>query len=201
MERLGRIISLDPDDVARAMTEIKRSAPFLPVTVADEVAWEDLSRVSVNAPALPGVTPEVGLSRAYPQGSDFAHVLGYVGPISDWDLEKIENPDQLLRIPRFQIGKVRCRSQDRGNPARQGRRAPGRGERGRTDHARTGPTGRHPGRRCNSPQTPHCKAMSGTPDGESASAVIMDLEHRRPCRHRLGPTFDPNLFVRGISIT
>jgi penicillin-binding protein 2 len=106
LERLGKVVPLDPTEVERAMAEMKRSAPFLPITIADEVSWDDLSRVSVNAPALPGVTPEVGLSRVYPLGSDYAHVLGYVGPVSDYDLERLEDPDQLLRIPRFQIGKV-----------------------------------------------------------------------------------------------
>jgi hypothetical protein len=32
--------------------------------------------------------------------------LGYVGPVSEKDLEGIENPDPLLMIPKFQIGKI-----------------------------------------------------------------------------------------------
>ena len=104
--RLSQLVELDDEDLNRALTEMKRSAPFLPVTIADRVSWEDISRVAVNAPALPGVTPEVGLSRDYPLGVDYANVIGYVGPVSDYDLSKIEDPDQLLRIPRFQIGKV-----------------------------------------------------------------------------------------------
>ena len=106
LARLGALVELDPDNLARARAEMQRSAPFLPVTIAEDVDWNDLSRVSVNAPALPGVTPDVGLSRVYPRGSDFAHVLGYVGPVSDYDLSRTEDPDPLLRIPRFQIGKV-----------------------------------------------------------------------------------------------
>ena len=104
--RLSALVELDDEDLNRALIEMKRSAPFLPITVADRVTWEDISRVAVNAPALPGVTPEVGLSRRYPLGADFAHIAGYVGPVSDYDLSRIEDPDQLLRIPRFQIGKV-----------------------------------------------------------------------------------------------
>ena len=104
--RLSTLVELDDDELNRALNEMKRSAPFLPVTIADRVTWEELSRVAANAPALPGVTPEVGLSRRYPLGKDFAHVAGYVGPVSQRDLERIEDPDQLLRIPRFQIGKV-----------------------------------------------------------------------------------------------
>ena len=119
IQRLAELIVLNPEEVGRARSEMKRSAPFLPVTIADEVTWEDLSRVSVNAPALPGILPEVGLSRVYPQGSDFAHVLGYVGPVSDYDLKRIEDPDQLLRIPRFQIGKVGVEAKVENNFARK----------------------------------------------------------------------------------
>ena len=104
--RLGQLVELDPEELDRAMAEMKRSAPFLPITVADRVTWEDISRVAVNGPALPGVTPEVGLSRHYPMGRDFAHVVGYVGPVSERDLSRYEDPPPLLRIPRFQIGKV-----------------------------------------------------------------------------------------------
>ena len=50
--------------------------------------------------------PEVGQSRHYPLDTDFAHVVGYVGPVSEKDLEGLENPDPLLKIPKFQIGKI-----------------------------------------------------------------------------------------------
>jgi penicillin-binding protein 2 len=79
---------------------------FVPVTVAERLSWEDFSKVAVNAPALPGVVPEVGQSRRYPLDTDFAHVVGYVGPVSEKDLEGLESPDPLLQIPKFQIGKI-----------------------------------------------------------------------------------------------
>ena len=104
--KLSELIPLTGDEIERAKTEMRRSAPFLPVTLADQVTWEDISKVAVNAPALPGVTPEVGMTRQYPRYEDFAHVVGYVGPVSDYDLSQIEDPEPVLRIPRFQIGKV-----------------------------------------------------------------------------------------------
>ena len=106
MDQLAQVIKLDPEMRERALAEIKRSAPFLPVTVADNVSWDDVSRVSVNTPALPGVSPEVGLTRVYPRGSDFAHIVGRVGRVSQADLDALEDPDAVLRIPRFQIGKI-----------------------------------------------------------------------------------------------
>ena len=106
LSRLARLIPLTPQDIQDVLAEVAKRSPTLPITVADRLSWEDFSRVAVNAPALPGVTTEVGLSRVYPMTGDFAHVLGYVGPVSDYDLSKLTDPDPLLQIPRFQIGKL-----------------------------------------------------------------------------------------------
>ena len=99
IENLTRLLPLDTEDLERARAEMRRSRPFLPITLADQLSWDDISKVAVNAPALPGITPEVGLSRVYPQGADFAHVVGYVGPVSDYDLSKMESPDPVLLTP------------------------------------------------------------------------------------------------------
>src|SRR4029078_8273066 len=74
--------------------------------VAEHLTWDDVVRVSANMPVLPGVIPEVGLSRTYPDGPAISHVVGYVGPVSESDLAKMEDPDPLLQITRFQIGKT-----------------------------------------------------------------------------------------------
>ncbi len=200
LERLGQVVPLDEDEVERAMVEMKRSAPFLPITVADEVSWDDLSRVSVNAPALPGVTPEVGLSRVYPFGSDYAHVLGYVGPVSDYDLDRLEDPDQLLRIPRFQIGKV-------GVEAKAENLLRGKGGAKRVEVNATGRVMRELDRREGTPGsdlqlTIDSKLQSYVQARlreESASTVVMDVTTGDLLAIASAPTFDPNLFVRGIS--
>lgn len=198
--KLGKIVPLDDDEVERAKAEMKRSAPFLPITVADEVSWEDLSRVSVNAPALPGVTPEVGLSRVYPLGSDYAHVLGYVGPVSDFDLERLDDPDQLLRIPRFQIGKV-------GVEAKAEDKLRGKGGAKRVEVNATGRVMRELDRREGTPGadlqlTIDSKLQSYVQarlSNESASTVVMDVTSGDLLAIASAPTYDPNLFVRGIS--
>ncbi|WP_415919635.1 penicillin-binding protein 2 [Tateyamaria sp. SN6-1] len=200
LDRLAQVIELDPDDLERARAEIKRSPPFLPVTVADEVSWDDLSRVSVNAPALPGITPEVGLSRVYPRGSDFAHVLGYVGPVSDYDLERIEDPDQLLRIPRFQIGKVgvetKLEDELRGKAGAKRVEVNAAGRVMRELDRREGLAGSDLQLTVNAELQSYVQARIAT---ESASAVVMDLESGDLVAVASAPTYDPNLFVRGIS--
>ncbi len=201
LARLGKVLDLDPDDTERALAEMRRSAPFHPITLADDVTWEDISRVSVNAPALPGVTPEVGLSRIYPLGSNFAHVLGYVGPVSDYDLAQIDAPDQLLLIPRFQIGKVgvEAKKEDalRGKAGVKREEVNASGRVMRELDRREGRAGDDLQLTVDASLQNYVQARLGE---ESASAVVMDLETGDLVAITSAPTFDPNLFVRGISV-
>jgi len=200
VQRLGRILPLDGEEVERAMAEMKRSAPFLPITIADEVTWEGLSRVSVNAPALPGVTPEVGLSRIYPLGSDYAHVLGYVGAVSEADLEELEDPDQLLRIPRFQIGKIGVEAKAenvlRGKAGAKRVEVNATGRVMRELDRSEGTAGSDLQLTVDSKLQSYVQARL---TGESASTVVMDVTSGDLLAISSAPSFDPNLFVRGIS--
>ena len=38
-------------------------------------------------------------------GADFSHVVGYVGPVSDYYLEQTGDTDPVLQIPDFQVGR------------------------------------------------------------------------------------------------
>ncbi len=199
--RLSTLVELDDDELNRAFAEMKRSAPFLPVTIADRISWEELSRVAANAPALPGVTPEVGLSRRYPLGSAFAHVAGYVGPVSQRDLERIEDPDQLLRIPRFQIGKVgvEAKYEDmlRGKAGAKRVEVNSIGRVMRELDRREGQSGANVQLTVDHKLQDYVQARLGK---ESASVVVMDLKRGDLLSIASSPTYDPNKFVRGISV-
>ena len=199
--RLGRLIHLDPEELARAREEMRRSRVH-PVTIADRVSWEDLSRVAVNAPALPGVRPEVGLSRRYPMDQEYAHVLGYVGPVSDYDLGKIDAPDQLLLIPRFQIGKIglEARREDmlRGKAGTKRIEQNAAGRVMRELDRREGEPGRDIQITTDSNLQSYIHARL---EGESAAAVVIDCESGDILATVSTPGFDSNLFVRGISVS
>jgi penicillin-binding protein 2 len=197
---LGQIVNLDLVTLDRARAEIFRRPPFVPVTVADRLSWAELSAVAVNAPALPGITPEVGLSRNYPMGGDFAHVVGYVGPVSDYYREQTGDNDPVLQIPDFQVGRnnieARLEHTLRGSAG--------------TKRVEVNAGGRVMRELDRDPPNPGSDVqltidaglqnyVEARLTGESAGAVVMDCQTGEILALASAPTFDPNLFVRGIS--
>ncbi len=198
--RLSKLVRLNPEELEKAREDLAKLRGDTPVTVADRVSWEDISRVAVNAPALPGVTPEVGLSRHYPMGADYSHVVGYVGPVSDRDLERIDAPDALLLIPRFQIGKIgleRRREESlRGKAGTKRVEVNAAGRVMRELDRVEGEAGADIQLTLDNALQSYVTARL---DGESAAAVVMDCETGDLLACASTPGYDPNLFVRGIS--
>jgi penicillin-binding protein 2 len=200
MHRLAKVIGLDPEARDRAIAEVKAAERFLPVTVADNVTWDELSRVSVNAPALPGVSPEVGLTRVYPRGSDFAHIVGRVGRVSKADIDAQETPDAVLRIPRFQIGRINVEAREegllRGVAGTKQVEVNATGRVMRELSRREGQSGADVQLTIDSKLQNYVQARLGT---ESAAVVIIDCENGDLIANASSPSYDPNLFIGGIS--
>ena len=202
LESLTKLVPLTPEDLARAMEEMRRRSPFVPVTIADRLTWDDVARINVNAPALPGITAEVGLSRTYPWGADLGHVVGYVGPVSDYDLSRIDDEDPLLQIPKFQIGKT-------GAENKMERRLRGTAGTKRIEVNAVGRVMRELDRKegnsgADIQLTIDARLQSYVQarlDNKSAGAVVLDLENGDLRAVASAPTFDPNMFVRGISVS
>jgi len=199
--KLRGLVPMSDEAVERARRDIERHSPFVPVIVADQLRWEDIAEVAVNAPALPGVTPEVGLTRHYPLRGDFAHVVGYVGPVSDYDLSKIEEPDPVLRLPEFQIGKVgvekKLDGELRGNAGTKRIEVNAVGRVMRELDRQEGEPGADLQLTVDAGLQNFAQARMGT---ESASAVVMDVRTGDILACASAPSYDPNLFVRGISV-
>ena len=198
---LAQLIPMTLEDMEHAREELQKRSRLVPVTIADRLSWEDLSQVAVNAPALPGITPEVGLSRYYPRSTDFAHIIGYVGPVSDYDLSRIDDNDPLLQIPKFQIGKT-------GVENKLERHLRGKAGTKRVEVNAIGRVMRELGR----DESEKGRSVQLTIDtrlqnftqarlaGESAAAVVVDVETGDLVAIGSAPAFDPNKFVRGISV-
>ena len=199
--KLSGLLELDENDINRALAEMKTTPSFLPVTIADRISWGEFSRVNANAPALPGVLPEKGLSRIYPLLDRYAHVAGYVGKVSASDLERYETPPAVLKIPRFQYGKVGVEAlfedQLRGAAGTKRVEVNSSGREMREIGRREGTVGADIQLSCDSNLQDYVQARLGY---ESASAIVMDVRNGDVLAIASAPSYDPNKFVRGISV-
>lgn len=101
LDALNSIIPLSDFDRDKIKKEASRKRGFLPVTVRENLTWDEMSRIQVNAPDLPGVMIDEGLTRFYPKRENAAHLLGYVSSVDEEDL----TGDPLLQLPGFRVGK------------------------------------------------------------------------------------------------
>jgi len=101
LDALGTLIEVTETDRRRVLRDIRRKHSFVPVVIRPNLSWEEMARVEVTAPELPGVSIEQGVTRNYPFGETAAHVIGYVAAVSEAEL----TGDPLLELPDFRIGK------------------------------------------------------------------------------------------------
>ncbi|GMG84110.1 penicillin-binding protein 2 [Paralimibaculum aggregatum] len=200
LDRLGRIVEISPRARERVLDEIRSKSAFVPVVVAEHLDWDTFAKINVNAPALPGILPEVGLSRHYPAGPETAHVVGYVGRVTQKDLDQADDQDPVLQIPEFQIGK---RGLERGLE----RKLRGQAGTRRIEVNALGRVIRELDRVEGQPGPDlHLTLDLALQDyanwrlrEESGAAVLLDLRHGDVLAMASTPSFEPNLFVRGIS--
>jgi penicillin-binding protein 2 len=200
LDRLGLVMDLPEHQRRRVAKEMSQKAAFVPVLAAEHLSWQEFAAVNANLPALPGVQPEVGLSRNYPDGPLTAHVIGYVGRVTEEEIKSQETPDPVLQVPDFQIGKtgieralerdlrgkagtLRIEVNAMGRVIREIDRDPGTSG---TDLHLTLDLGLQ-------------AAVAERLGEESAAVVVMDVTNGDILASVSNPSYDPNLFVRGIS--
>ncbi|MEK7316546.1 MAG: penicillin-binding protein 2, partial [Candidatus Eisenbacteria bacterium] len=94
VEHLGRILGGDPVEL-REKVKRERRRSFVPIRLMRNVDMKSVAYVSEHAAILPGVDVESEPLRRYPLGSMGSHLLGYVGEISDKELEDPRYVDYL----------------------------------------------------------------------------------------------------------
>jgi penicillin-binding protein 2 len=91
LDAIVEILELTPDDRAIFEKRIKQGRrPFEPVSILFELNEEQIARIAVNQYRLPGVEVVAQLVRHYPQGPHFAHSVGYMGRINERELKSLD---------------------------------------------------------------------------------------------------------------
>ena len=188
------------------LRQIKTQPRSMPVSLADDLTWDEFSRITVRAPELPGVIADVNEARVYPFGGAFAHSVGYVAKVSDRDIQKIKEktgkePDRIFLHPGFRIGKMGVEKaldeELRGKAGAQKAEVTAEGRVIRINHAASQePT---PGKDVVLTLDADVQQRAIEVFGpESGAAVVMDVRNGDILCMASAPAFDPNKFVSGV---
>ncbi len=90
IDRLADIIEIDADDRERFERLRRQRRRFDSVPIRVRLSEEEVARFAVNGHLFPGVEIRASLMRHYPHGEETAHVIGYVGRISEQELQVID---------------------------------------------------------------------------------------------------------------
>lgn len=198
LEGLAKYIELSESDIKRITRDFKSNDGLNAVLVRDNLSWDQVAVISLHMPELPGADIEVGEVRAYPYADVTAHVVGYVGAVSQKDKDSGRGDYQ---IPGFRIGKSGIERQYdeplRGQPGSLQLEVNARGRVVR-ELMRNDPIA---GKDCKLTldiglQQATQKRLAG--EG-SAAAVVMDIYSGAIYALVSHPSFDPNLFTFGIN--
>ncbi len=109
LDKVATLIPITDQKKASLLKEIANTPKSTPVAIANDLGWDEFTRLNVRAPELTGVAADMSDARVYPFGGAFAHVIGYVSKVSAEDVDKEKGPDgkpdRLLLDPGFRIGK------------------------------------------------------------------------------------------------
>ena len=194
LKSLQTILQLSDSRMREVRRRIRRSPKFKAITVAEDLSWDQFSALNLNLPFLPGVTPQVGEKRIYPEIGAMAHVVGYVGSKTKQDLKRMGN------IVGDTVGRTGLERQY--EEALRG--APG------VRHVEVNVHGRavrelkaEPGEAGDDLQLALDlklqKFAAERMQGHSGSAIVMDVETGELRVMASTPSFDPNEFAGGIS--
>ena len=101
LARLSTVLNMPVADIKERVSSV-RQAPLASRTVAIDVPMAAVSYLAEHEADFPGVEVRTQALRKYPQGALAAHVLGYAGEVSQSELESPDSPYQYGDI----VGKA-----------------------------------------------------------------------------------------------
>lgn len=194
-----KLLELDDDDVDRINRELAQSRGFQPVSVADNVPYDQYAAITVRLPDLPGVAASQGFTRFYPGGSTVGQLVGYVGAANAAEYEK-EDKNPLLLVPGVKIGKEglekALESTLRGQPGGQRVEVTARGRLVKELDPKPDISGGTVQLTIDSDLHQYAARRIGD---QSCSVVVLDVTNGDILAMPSMPSFNPNNFSDGIS--
>lgn len=191
------VVPLGDDDIDTFKKQLKQNRRFDSVPLKLHLTEDEIARFAINRWRFPGVDVVPYLTRRYPYGPLFAHVVGYVGRIDADDMTRLD-ADRYKGTSHVGRSGLERSYEDilHGEPGYElvEVNADGRVQRVLETHAPT------PGKNLYlSIDVRVQKAASEAFAGRPGSAVAIDPRNGQVLAMVSVPSFDPNLFVNGIS--
>ena len=197
LARLGTVVPLSNDDLTRFREALKQHRSFQGVPLRNRLSEDEIARFAINRWRFPGVEVRPYLRRYYPFGALTAPVVGYVGSVNEREATRLQGTpwadmnqigktgiereyEKLLRgTPGYELVEVNAD----GRPVRILDRVPPR-----------------PGKNLylTLDMAMQQAAYAGL-RGRAGAAVAVDPRNGQVMVLVSSPSYDPNLFVGGIS--
>ncbi|MBN8737092.1 MAG: penicillin-binding protein 2 [Xanthomonadales bacterium] len=197
LQRLAMVVPLTDDDIRRFKQGLRQHRTFEQVPLKFRLTESERDRFAVDQWQFPGVSVDPYLTRNYPYGAEFAHVTGYVGRIDEKEQARLD-PDRyagtthvgktglekqyedlLHGTPGYELVEVNADQR----PLRVLQRVPAK-----------------PGRNLYLTIDERLQRATITAfAGQTGAAVAIDPRNGNVLAMVTVPSFDPNLFVNGIS--
>lgn len=96
-----RLVPLQDADVEAVLKRAKKQGRNTPVPVIADITFDQLARINLFAPRLPGIRTEVVWKRRNLSGIAAGHLVGYTGSLERLSIDD----DALMRMPGLRVGK------------------------------------------------------------------------------------------------
>ncbi len=197
--RVKDLLELSDKEFKKVIKKKNEIKPWETLIVSDNLSWQKFSKINNHLYDLNGVKPVISISRNYPFKENFTHLLGYVSQANENDIENVEAIKKNF-VPGLKVGKVGLEKSfenkligtndiERYEVNAYGRRISQlefqKGEKGQNLRLTI--------------DTEVQKLANELLKDQAGSICVMDIYTGDIIAMHSSPSFDPNLFVFGIS--
>ena len=197
--RIKDLLELSDKEFKKVLKKKSQIKPWETLIVSDNLSWQKFSKINNHLYDLNGVKPVISISRNYPFKENFTHLIGYVSQANQSDIENTEVIKKNF-VPGLKVGKVGLEKSfekkligsndiERYEVNAYGRRISQlefqKGEKGKNLRLTI--------------DTEVQKLANELLKDQAGSICVMDIYTGDVIAMHSSPSFDPNLFVFGIS--
>ena len=199
MVRLKNILSLSDKQFSKIVKKKKQQKPWETLIISESLTWDQFSKVNFYLHELSGAKPVLSVARSYPYKANYTHVLGYVAQASESDLlenEEIKNK----HVPGLRVGKTGLEKTFEnsliGTNSVKRYEVNAFGKRINQVDFKEGEKGQKVKLTIDTEIQKLCNELLAE---KSGSISVMDIYTGEIVAMHSSPSFDPNLFMYGIS--